>query len=66
MKKLIKKLRELHEMTEGIVLDREEIFENRSDKWQESEKGEEYQELTERLNDLCNELTDYIEEFENI
>ena len=44
-----------------IIEEREEIFENRSEKWQESEKGDEYQGYTEQLQEIANSL-EYAEE----
>lgn len=44
---------------EESIARREEVFENRSEKWQESEKGEEHQERTGRLQDMLDELIDW-------
>jgi hypothetical protein len=41
---------------------RTETYDCRSEKWQESEKGEEYQELTDRLQEMEDEVGDWINE----
>lgn len=64
MKKLTNKMVQLFDLLETEVLDRDETFESRTEKWQESEKGEEYQELTDRLRDMGDELRDWIDELE--
>ncbi len=43
---------------------REEIFNNRSEKWQESEKGIAYEEKTQELSDLHFEIEDRLETIE--
>lgn len=44
---------------------REDIFNDRSEKWQESEKGEEFNEETERLQDVRNDVESEIETIES-
>ncbi len=44
---------------------REEVFSDRSDKWQESVKGIEYEEKTQQLEDLHFEIEDKLETIEN-
>ncbi len=43
---------------------REEVFNNRSEKWQESEKGIAHEEKTPELNDLHFEIEDRLETIE--
>lgn len=45
---------------------RENYFDERSDKWQESEKGDEYYEKTEEWNDYLQEIESKIEDLENV
>jgi len=59
MKKTIKLMEALQEHMEQQISEREETFENRSEKWQESEKGEAYNELTGRLQEMLDEVTDW-------
>lgn len=44
---------------DDIISTREEIFDNKSAKWQDSEKSESYNELTERLQEMLDELIDW-------
>ncbi len=59
MKKIIKKMEELQQMLEEKLAARQEIFDSRSERWQESEKGEDYQEMTDRLEEMNNDLIDW-------
>jgi len=59
MKKIIKKLDALTAVLEERILDRNEVFDNRSQKWQESEKGEKYQERTDMLQEMYDEVYDW-------
>lgn len=59
MNKVIKTLEKLQEQLEELIVQREETYDNRSGKWQESEKGDEYQERTERLQEILDEITDW-------
>ena len=59
MKTTIKLLETLQNHLEEQVSDREETFENRSEKWQESEKGEVFNELTGRLQEMLDEVIDW-------
>lgn len=65
MKKRIKKILDTLAAAQtelaDIIQEREEIFENRSEKWQEGEKGEEYQGYTDSLQELSDNL-EYAEE----
>ena len=60
MKKIIKKMEELSVMIEEETQKREETFDSRSERWQESEKGETFKETTDWLNDKLNELKDWV------
>lgn len=64
MKKIIAKLNELNDLLTEEVSKREETFENRSEKWQESEKGEEYQEITDELELFRSSVEDMIDRLE--
>lgn len=64
MKKIIAKLNELQDLLTEEVSKREETFENRTEKWQESEKGEEYQQLTEELDEFRGSVEDIIDRLE--
>ena len=65
MKKIIKHLDDATAALEGTINKRTEYFESKSDKWQESEKGEEYQYLTDRLQEMYDEIYDYISELQD-
>ena len=65
MKNLKLKMEKLKDAIEKKILDREEIFGNRTEKWQESEKGEMYNEITDRLHDWYDEVGDWIDEMES-
>lgn len=62
MKKITKKLEELSAMIEEEVTKREETFESRTERWQESEKGEMYQKSTDLLNEMLNQMNDWVYE----
>ena len=57
-------LREKLETLQTKIDDREEKFGERSEKWQESDKGCEFQEETDRLSDLHIEIESEIENIE--
>jgi len=59
MKTTIKLLEQLQEHLEPLISEREESFENRSEKWQESEKGEAFYEKTEKLQEILDEVIDW-------
>ena len=59
MKKTIKLMEALQEHLEQQISEHEETFENRSDKWQDSEKGEAFNERTERLQEMLDEINDW-------
>jgi len=64
MKNIIIKLKELDILLTTEVSKREETFENRSERWQESEKGEEYQEITDELELFRGSVEDMIDRLE--
>jgi hypothetical protein len=64
MKKLRNKIEKLKDACEGRILDREEIFDNRSEKWQESEKGEAYSDKTDKIRDWFDQLGDMLDEID--
>lgn len=64
MKTIIKAMDSLREKLESTILDREEVYNNRTERWQESEKGETYQERTDRLQEMLDELMEWQEELE--
>lgn len=59
MKTTIKRMEMLQESLEELIAKREDQFDNCSEKWQESEKGEEFQEQTDRLQEMLDELVDW-------
>lgn len=71
----LKRIRKIQEIISGCYSDLEEIqeelqesFDNKSENWQESEKGEEAQEeidSVEELKDNCDSLQSDIEDFLN-
>jgi chaperonin cofactor prefoldin len=60
MKVVKKKLEEFISALEEEIGKREETFETRTDTWQESEKGEEYEALTDILRDMYEESQDWL------
>lgn len=62
MKELIKKVEALQGAFEEEIAKREDILNSRSERWQESEKGEEYQERNDRLQEMLDELVDWATE----
>lgn len=65
MRKIKKLLNELSEAFEESIDRRTETFENRSEKWQESEKGEMFESETDRLQEMKDDLDDWIGEIED-
>lgn len=61
MKNLIEKIKIQAKLLTEKIEKREFIFEQRSDRWKESEKGAFYEEATEELEDMKDELEDLIE-----
>lgn len=64
MKKIKNLINKLAEAFEERIDRRAEMFEDRSERWQESEKGEMYQSETDRLQEMSDELGDWIGEIE--
>ena len=52
-------MEKLQEHLEELVSKREEKFDNFSEKWQDSEKGEAFNEKTERLQEILDEVIDW-------
>lgn len=59
MKTTIKLMEKLQEHLEELIEKREEKFENASEKWQDSEKGETFNEKTGRLQEMLDEVIDW-------
>lgn len=77
LKKLVQKLDlirdQITDELREIVDTREEVFEERTERWQDGEHGEKHQELTEEIQDIKDEVEahfvdifDELEKFENI
>ena len=65
MKKLLEHLKKQKELTEEKISKREDYFDNKSDNWQESERGSDYEDETFKIEDFLSnieECIDYIEE----
>lgn len=62
MKKLIALMEALKSEIDDMVINRQDTFEDRTEKWQESEKGEEYAERTDLLEEMTGTLEEWIEE----
>ena len=65
MKNLLKAIQKLNEELERVILDRDELFYSRSEKWQESEKGEKYQDMTDDIHAMLDESEDWEETLTN-
>jgi dGTP triphosphohydrolase len=65
MKKLLDHLKQTVEMLNEEIEKRETVFDERSEKWQESEKGEKYQEITGYLEELRDDMDYKIETIED-
>lgn len=61
LKTIIKNLEKELDRLDELVTEREETFWDRSEKWQESEKGEEFEDKTNELDLLKGELDELIE-----
>ena len=77
LKKLVQKLDlikdQIADELRDIVDTREEVFEERTERWQDGEHGEKHQEVTEEIQDIKDEVEthfvdifDELEKFENI
>lgn len=64
MNKLLIVMEQLQVELEEKIASRESIYDERSDRWKESEKGEAYLELSERLQEMMDELVDWQAELE--
>lgn len=65
MKSTIKKLEALQSYLETKIELRQEDFDNKSEKWQESERGEKHQEVTDKLTEILDQVSDWISEMED-
>ncbi|MEI6574777.1 MAG: hypothetical protein WCO63_01210 [Bacteroidota bacterium] len=52
------------DVLEGEVTSRTEHFDNKSEKWQEGDRGQEYSDKTDRMQEMIDELSDWQEELE--
>lgn len=66
MKDLLNKLNALTSLLESTIEARNEKFDNASERWQESEKGEDYLMLTESLELFQETVNELIEEIEDL
>ncbi len=64
MMSLKSKIEKLQQELEKSVVTRRDVFNKRTEKWQESGKGERHYETTEILMDWYNQLGDWIDEIE--
>lgn len=62
MKKILLQFEKLTESITAEIEKREEFYNNLSEKRQDSEKGEEYQEHTDRLQEMLDQISEYQEE----
>jgi len=60
MKRIIQKAKELIADIEKEVETRKKFYESHGERWQDSQKGAEYLEETERLSEMLNQLNDSI------
>jgi len=65
MKSTIKKLEALQSFLETKIELRQDDFDNKSEKWQESERGEKHQEATDKFTEILDQVTDWISELED-
>lgn len=54
--KILNQLEKINEQIDVRIDDREVLFEQRTERWQESEKGEEYEEKTNELMEVFDNL----------
>ena len=66
MKTIIKNLEEQREILQDLIQAREDKFYDRSEKWQESEKGQEWEDKTMDIQTQCDELEIIIDELKNL
>lgn len=65
MKQILKSLEKQKDKLEVKIQHRDDYLSNRSDNWQESQKGEDYADETYRLEEVLNELEEVIESLEH-
>lgn len=66
IEKIIDKLGELQETLTTMAEEAQEIYDYRSERWQDSEKGEEYAEMISAIEDAANsvgEAIDYLSDY---
>jgi len=64
MKKTIALIEKLQENLEYLIQKREEKYDNASESWQDSEKGDAFNEKTERLQEILDEVSEWQIELE--
>ena len=62
MKTILKKAEDLKDTISVELEKREEFFDSKSEKWQESEKAENYQDITDKLQAVYDEIENLINE----
>lgn len=60
MKKIIDRLLKVQEALEQEIEHREAVFSSRSEKWQESDKGMDYELKTENLSEMLHSINDFL------
>lgn len=58
IEKICVKLDEIRESLEALAEEAQDVFDNRTERWQESEKGEEYSEMISALEDAASSVQD--------
>lgn len=66
MKTIRKQLTDSITIIEEKIADREITFDDRSEKWQESENGERHQEKTDKLNEILDNLQMTLESIDDL
>ena len=61
IQKILGKLEEIHKELEILQEEMQDTYDNRSERWQESEKGEEYMEQIDALEDAASSVRDAID-----
>lgn len=64
LKSIIQGLQVKQDEIEEKVSNREDVFNDKTEKWQESQPGLDYQQKTEFMDDQCSELANMISDFE--
>ena len=65
MKKIIAKLQDICDELYAEVEKRNDTYESRTEAWQESEKGEAYQEATDMIEEYASTMADWISDLED-